>query len=242
MLKFINRIGLELEGGWVEVPDTTDEIHEDVSVRNGHDGFPILKKGEKACLHWGEIASKPVTFQGAMTFLDANFPDDTNGSCGFHIHISVKRTIDYARLMKRDFYTQFLAEVDKWAKEERLLKTDPFWERLAGKNRFAKKVFRPAAQMAVTEKVGAGAGLLGTETRRTLLNYCWSMHKTLECRLFPAWTDKARCKSAVKFFVEFVEGYLTEKAKRKMKLAKTYIVLKERDMRRRGQVMNGEEF
>ncbi len=235
-LKFISKIGVELEGGWLVPPDTDYEIHEDISVKNGFEGFPFFKKGKENCQHWGEIASKPLRISGVMSFLDANFPDDTNESCGFHIHISVKRTIDYARLMKRDFFNAFLEATRAWGKDEGIPLTDPFWARLEGKNRFAKKIFRPEAQIAVTGKTGAEAGEFGTDTRRTLLNYCWSMHRTLECRLFPGWKDKALCKKAVDFFVTFVEGYLEEKSKRKMKLLKTYFILKERDMGKNKQV------
>jgi len=222
-LKFINRVGVELEGGWVDKPP--ENIHEDISVKNNTDGFPALvdKKGKK-CQHWGETASPPLSLAAALRYIKDNYPDGSNDSCGFHVHISVRRPIDYARLMKRGFWTEFLAAVREWGEKQKLPLTHQFWSRLDGENRFARKLFRPLSQIGITEKDGRGSGPQGRETRRTLLNYCWAMHKTLECRLFPAWETPELAQSATSFFVNFVEVYLAEKSKRKARLKNSYNV------------------
>ncbi|MGH9800518.1 MAG: hypothetical protein ACRD82_09155, partial [Blastocatellia bacterium] len=172
--------------------------------------------------HWGEIASKPFSTLGEVeAFLKVYHPVAVNKSCGFHVHISVKKVINYTKLMSRNFFASFLSAATEWGKEVKLPESHPFWDRVKGGSRFAKKEFRPIAQLGILEKDGGRSGWMGRDTRRTLLNYCWAMHGTLECRLFPGWASADEAFGAAEFFTNFVDDYLKRK-RRKMHLSTYY--------------------
>ena len=97
----------------------------------------------------------------------------------------------------------------KWGKEMKFPAKHLFWERLEGKNRFCFKAFRPDEQVNLkTKEDGNRRNLEGQELRRSQLNFCYAMHGTLECRLFPGFATVKECQSAVEAFINCVESYL----------------------------------
>lgn len=198
--KRIAFLGLELEGGW-------DRLFRDCAPQ--HDGsvrHPISRKTGVATEHLGEIPSPKLKPEEAEKWLRDHFPDGTNDSCGFHIHMSFKKNLDYGRLMSRKFFNLFLKEAKTWGEKEGIPKGDPFWHRLTGNNQYCRKVFVPHKQIHQTRK--------GND-RYTMFNYCFGLHQTVECRLAPMFSDVERAVSWVKFLVETVEGFLASQPKEK---------------------------
>ncbi len=189
-LKYIHKIGLELEGGWDK---RRDDLTEDGSVH---------KQDFSNSVCTGELVSKPFdSLEECLEFLKENWPSETTNRCGFHIHLSYHSINSYNQLMSNDFYAQFLKDMEKWGKNYPCT-NEQFWDRLNNKNTFCKKQFIPEKQIVMKQKKNSDP------TRYTHLNFCYGIHKTLECRLFPTFISSKTACSALEAFVDCVENYL----------------------------------
>lgn len=184
-MRYISKIGIEMEGGWNYSPST--EIYGDGSV-SGLDG------------KLGEICSAPLhSLAVVMRWVEKNYPSSVNSSCGLHVHISLKSNLSYSRLMSLEFYNFFLSRVETWGKEREILSTLPFWSRLKGANSYCRKTFAPDNQANKTSK---------DPWRYTHLNYCFALHSTIECRVFPMFKNKSLAVEAIELFCSCVEDFL----------------------------------
>lgn len=187
-LKYIDRIGVELEGGWNS--NINRKIYADGSVR-------------VVAPYRGEVASPPSTLEEIAKYIKNNTPDVVDDSCGLHIHMSFKNnSSSFLTLMEKDFYIFFKNQMREWGILQNLKPTHQFWHRLAGENRFCKDAFQPEKQVHMKGK---------GDHRYTQLNYCYAMHGTIECRLFPGFTDPDIIISAVHALVKCYEDYLESK-------------------------------
>lgn len=185
-MKRIAAIGVEIEGGW----------DRDISANIYYDGSVEVDSDRKS----GEICSPPLRqLRQAESWIAANYPDHTNSTCGLHVHISLKKNLDYSKLMSEEFYAYFLEGIKFWAEAEEIIPSSPFWSRLAGANSYCKKIFCPDAQIVRTDK---------SSVRYAHLNYCFALHGTLECRLFPAWKNAKIAVSCLRAYIHIVEFWL----------------------------------
>jgi hypothetical protein len=187
--KRLDLVGVELEGGWEKAP--AHEMVTDVSVH-------------VRANYVGEVASAPMPAEDVLDWMVRRdiYPDVGDPTCGLHVHVSVLDNTDYARMMEDDFYTDFIAAMSKWGKEKRVPKTDEFWPRLYGENRFCRAEFRPMNQYRDGRK---------TEGRRTHLNYgALAAHGTMECRMLPMFRSPRIARSAVKAYLIFVDDWLVK--------------------------------
>lgn len=214
----IKAVGLELEGGWGEKVFSEPYI-EEVSL-------PMPESYQQGKHHWGEIISAPLPPQEAISWLEEHYPTcvpspqaegtEQEKSAGFHIHLSFRNNRDYALLMSRKFYNQWLEDMEAWGEKVKADKL--FFRRLEGRNRFARRAFKPREQVGLkTKDSGPNAA------RRTLLNYCHSLHGTIESRLFPMFPEKTKGVSALKATLDSFQNYLksareteTEAVKRRL--------------------------
>lgn len=184
----INKVGVELEGGWNQIPD---------GCHLQHDGSVSVAD----IAHVGEIVSQPMNLEEILSWMNLCYPQKTNATCGLHVHVSVKNTLHYSRLMDREFHQYFFKKMKEWGERIRVNKASAFWKRLAGNNSFARRTnIDPDAQASVRGKDGV---------RYRLLNFCWRLHGTMEMRLLPAFQKKELAMSAVKEEVILVEKYLS---------------------------------
>lgn len=206
-MEFISKVGIELEGGWSELFPEEDptEIYADHSVRVG--GFK----------HTGEVASPPLELEEALKWADVHYPSGSDASCGMHIHISTKRDEDYAKLCQTPhFFMKFLRWGDEFIKalpKENKVETRLFYSRLSGENRFCALKFIPSQQLPL--RVKGGGNNVETNPRYAMLNFCKNIHNTMENRAFPIFPNKEVGLSAIKGYVEMVEGFLMEKKEMK---------------------------
>lgn len=182
-LKYIDKIGVEMEGAWDEKPE---KLYEDVSV---------TCRGN----YHGETCSPPSVYHDLEKYIKNNCPDYVDPSCGLHVHISFKSVNDYLRLTDKAFHDFFKQEMKKFGESMGYKATHRFFNRLSGKNKFCNDEFRPDDQIYLKTKADA---------RRTHLNYCYSLHGTIECRLFPSYNNPTEVMEAVKAFISCVEKYL----------------------------------
>ncbi len=192
-LKFIDKIGIELEGGWDTV---INGIYSDLSVKVN---APVK----------GEICSPPLSLEEIKEWLRTRVPKYIDQTCGVHVHVSFKNKVsNFLTLMDPKFYEFFKAKMAKWAAEDvKLRATHEFWKRFRGENRFCRDVFQPEKQISISHK--GVLDLEGHDYRYTQLNYCFSMHGTIECRLLPGFTDYDTTVSAIEALINCYEAYLT---------------------------------
>jgi len=179
--KFINKVGIEMEGGWRTKPRSWKR---DGSVSAGSNS--------------GEIASRPLaTPTTVKAWIKRYKPDHSNATCGLHVHISLKDSSLYTKLTESSFNEFFKSELDKWGKAN-CPDNDIFWNRLEGKNTYCKRSFAPGLQ------------LMGLEDRYTQINFCARrLHGTVEFRVLPMFDNLEIIQSAVLKIAEIVEDYLT---------------------------------
>lgn len=191
---YIKRIGLELEGGWRTRPGW--ELRRDGSVEVRAD-------------YVGELSSPPYSnLANAEMWMRRYYPHIVNTSCGFHIHVSLEPGL-YSRLMCREFYEAFVKAYHDWGTTtfDGQRSTDNavrFFQRLEGQNRYCATRFQPDIQTQVTSRQNPTVW----ESRYALLNFCWSLHGTLESRLLPMFNNVELSVSAMRVFTNLINSWL----------------------------------
>lgn len=187
---FIDKIGVELEGGWNKIPPDVNEI--------GHDGSVMV-----IAKHVGEIASPPGKPKEILSWVLRNHPTAVNQTCGMHVHVSFRRILDYSRLADRDTSRKFLIRrLRQWGNKNKfgtVRPEHPFWDRLKGENRYCKAGWNPEEQISADSRV---------EERYQQMNFCWGLHRTMEVRVLPAFKIPEVSVDAIKCVLKAVEDYL----------------------------------
>lgn len=206
-LKWVRRVGLEVEGGW-EHPCKDKAIIADVSVKPLTDAERVDPRWR----HYGELNTPGpppghpekggIPYEEVEKWLRDHHPDAMNVSCGFHVHVSVRDNDAYVATASRRFFDYFITRVTEWGKKQRFSAEHEFWQRLNGtsvNSRFCRKRFAPQDQLFKRKK---------EDDRRTMINWPWRMHKTIECRLFPSFAKVEQNIAAAKEWVSIVEDFL----------------------------------
>ena len=189
--QFIDKVGVEIEGGWASWNHIDYNLSSDMSIKAA-----AFTPEVKAL---GELISQPFsTMDELFVFMDKFWPIEGPECCGFHVHFSLKNINSYITCMDKKFYDEFIAKIIQWGNEYPC-KNKLFWGRLENKNRFTRNVFNADKQVFLKQK---------QEDRYSHLNFCYSLHKTIECRLFPTFSEPETAKSAVIALLTHVEDYL----------------------------------
>jgi hypothetical protein len=236
----IFRVGIELEGGW-RYPMREDQIlHQDASVHApmgaGEDTKDPLYAIYEECV--GELVSPPMRKKEVGPWLEKNHPPgwyslcrcDRRCSVGLHVHVSLKADADYARLMNPAFFRFFLSRAYDFANRfQNQQKLYGFLSsRLRGENRFCLSTLDTQRQIGLLDKPQSGPR---RDVRRTILNYPYGMHKTIECRVFPMFPSWGMAKEAVFLFIHSVEDFLKDAPPFKVK--RFLVRLRNKDLGRR---------
>lgn len=193
------QIGVELEGSWNRGrASVAGDIRGAKAVSD-----PSVKIGIGDP---GEIITRPHNdVESVCADVMALYPDHVHVSCGLHVHVSFT-PLDGSIIASRNFYDYFKAQWEEWGKQEKLPKTHEFWHRLAGLNKNARDEFKPEEQLRGD---GRGAGGKGGSARYTILNfYAWEIHRTVECRLLPMFSDREVACRAIKHLAWIYSSYL----------------------------------
>jgi hypothetical protein len=171
MTKFINKMGVEIEGAWYN--GQPYGLKSDSSVRARAD-------------YHGESVSDPIgSFRELTKFITDNYPEEKDESCGLHVHFSFNSLGYYSMLMDKGFMPYFSKFMKEWG-ETNAIRDTHFWERLNDRNRFCRREVNPDQQVIHRDR---------GYSRYTQWNYAWGVHKTAECRVLPVF---ASVKNAVK--------------------------------------------
>jgi len=209
---YIDKIGLEVEGGWIcqdgyrggNLAANGQAIVFDRSVRFRRRARNMEEVALDDTFVAGEINSPAYsTFNEIGQFLNLYWPDQTNASCGFHVHASFKSELFYNALMHNDFYTLFKGELSRI--EQKLKLGAITKRRIAGKNRFCKDEWNPERQKRAEEKYHP--------YRYAMINFCWNVHRTVEVRVFSAHIQMEKSFHLVKWWVDIINRFLETQIK-----------------------------
>lgn len=205
---FIDKIGLELEGGWPGEPGVRPFKKEKIIIDRSIDGTTMANDGPMQSCHVGEIVSEPMQLDAWEKWLREYWPREANNTCGYHIHISLKKSLYYMLLTRKQFLFELIDDIMEKAKKLELGENHYLYQRLSGRNPFCAFNFDPSTQIGVVEK------RIGMRTRYGVLNYCHGLHKTLEFRGYPTFDDKSVAVEFTHVFLACVEAYLRDVTKR----------------------------
>lgn len=211
-MRNINRVGVEIEGLWHLKPRTN--THGDGSVKwlcHEHRSNDCeCAKGDS----WiGEIVSTPYRrISDLKKWMYKYYPDfrtysefsrkweNTNTTCGLHVHISLNSMSDYSRLTNKPYWDYILNGLKRWGEKNKITSRQ-FWNRLEGSD-YCHKRFNPDCQLFYTRKDDAD--------RYCQLNYCYHTNgrNTLELRVLPAFKRKDIAYKAVIEFLRLTDNYI----------------------------------
>ena len=221
-VKYINLVGIELEGAWEKYNQAGECIRNqapqnlkgDSSVEtrlrynqdfcyddNNCNGPSCSDRCDKRHGWIGEIASHAIVPQPHVLgqWITRNYPDKVDSSCGLHIHASFINNNDYAKLVTEKFGDFLNAELKKFGKKYNLSRYHRLWTRLDGEY-YCEKSFIGEAQIS---------GL--TEHRYTQVNYyAYHQHGTVEIRTLPAFRDCYIAIAAIYTVIRSIEKFLTQ--------------------------------
>lgn len=209
----IARMGVELEGGWLTLPEGCKEPEADTSVFK--DPITRLQKiptGFKV----GELALGPMQPAFMRRAVTKYYPHKVDHTCGLHVHMGFETLYQYSLLADSPAYQETVIEyLSRWGKEEGLGERHPLWARLKGDSVYCQKKFWPQAQMEQTRK-DHDKERYGH--RYTMIHYCWGRYQTVECRLLPMMDTSVQAVRVVKRLLDITNAYLLTVDKGKVKL------------------------
>lgn len=198
----IFRVGIELEGAWKTRPPGPGGIIRDGSL----DGL-ANDYGDRYLI--GELPSPPLGLTKAEAnyteWMKLNYPAKVNHTCGMHVHLRPRTSFGYQRLMDMRYPATIIQAMKAWAKDAKLAKGHPVWERLAGNSPYCQFQFFPNEQSLTREK---DYNRERQGHRYTVVNYCWSRHGTVECRLLPMMDTMDQATEVIKYLLDVTNAYL----------------------------------
>lgn len=222
----IEKIGIELEGGWSCMPvnecDRRNWLydsynwHDDSSVETDYSGaecgecdYCCNDEGD-SCYNTdggvnGEIVSYPMPIGDRWRdWVYRYYPEDMNSSCGGHFHVSFDNIQAFELLCTREFFDHFISELKRWGKRANI-RNQNFWDRLADENSMCNIDYRAEQQLYIRNDNYPTC-------RYSALNYQYHKHGTLEIRILPIFIDsKVYCK-AVEVSMGIIQKYLDKMA------------------------------
>lgn len=235
----IVKIGIELEGGWYEMPENEHERldplhsytwHHDSSVEGLDMGScgdcDYCNNGDESeCSdgngHAGEIVSHPMYIDDVHPDTSETellwhlwtkrfYPEEHNSECGGHFHVSFDNIQAFEFLCTVEFFEHFQRELYRWGVRANIKNRD-FWSRLRGDNGMCKTTFRGIEQLyTVNDNY--------PDCRYSILNFQYNKHGTLEFRILPMFDDPKIYIKAVQVCMDITQKYLDKMANQPIRI------------------------
>lgn len=168
-------VGVELEGGWKQLPPGIQALERDGSVFN--DRMPAGAK------YIGELPLGPMMPSAVAEMVRTHYPQLMNSTCGMHVHMSFDSLWYYQALMVPEYQESVLHYLTKWAEDKKFKPEHNIWPRLRSESRFCQKKFWPDAQASKKQK---GHDQTSHGHRYTHVHYCGRPGmNTIEIRTLP---------------------------------------------------------
>lgn len=172
-------------------------------------------------LHTGEIPSPPLELTAYPAWMKAFYPHHVNETCGLHVHLSFENAKLYQLLMTPSYPATIVRYVNSWATRENLPPEHCIWGRIKGKSEYCQHMFYADLQARRTEK---DHDRQRHGNRYTVINYCYGIHNTAECRILPMMATCDLGISAVKNVIDVTNAFLVASAKREERISSKYEV------------------
>jgi hypothetical protein len=178
--RFLDRIGLELEGNWNNVPD---------GFKLYHDGSVSRRLNYAGELHVITYARKI-----RWDMVERAWPEESDGSCGLHVHLSFRGDKTYSRFVCREFVEWIRQELIRFGRKTNV-ENEEFWHRLDGRNGYCIPEYYGDVQ------------LVGNGNRYTQINFAHSKHETIEVRVLPMFKTLKEAKPVVEHVLKCFEVF-----------------------------------
>jgi hypothetical protein len=185
----IDRVGVELEGGWNDAQDF--EIFGDGSVN-----VTANYVGEAHTYPRPYSLNDESTIDAFNRQFENMYPDRVDNTCGMHVHVSFKSIGAYNAFVCNEFADWVIAGLKAWGANTT---SSNLKRRLAGENSFAETTYD--AQTALRQCLTRNKH---DAPRYTAVNYCYNTHGTMEVRVLPMFKDKAVGQAAVKALIHLI--------------------------------------
>lgn len=208
-------IGVELEGGWQDVPKG---LRREDFVRDGSlDGLSRKHPGAMVM----ELPSPPLELDPMVAWMRTCYPQLMDESCGMHVHFSFKTSLAYSKIVREEYPGTIIKYMSEWAKREGINSSSPIWGRLAGTSPYCQHLFFGDAQLRNTRK---DHDRQRVGHRYTVVNYCWGRQPTAECRLLPMFEDVEVAIRAMKELFDITNKFLAATARKERKRYAGFVV------------------
>jgi hypothetical protein len=187
-------VGIEIEGRFLACSQVMRDV-EEYGARHTGDGS--IRYGENPNCEPMEIQTKPGTLAEALRQLARWYPDESDTSCGMHVHVSFQDHADISLLTHPEFMKYFTARWEAWGARMGLSEHSNFFKRLRGDNDFCE----PNSESDLRNPWRA-------DRYRQLNFLAWDEHKTVECRLLPMFQNARYGLAAVTELLSIYEDWL----------------------------------
>lgn len=193
--KVYDKVGIEIEGRFIDrrrvIRRMTDaggpEGYSDSSVHSSPDDNSSAEP-------W-EFQTIPGSLRKACQQLVDFYPDETDASCGMHVHVSFD-AVEITMLNSPAFFAYFKRRWEEWGARMCLARESQFFRRLRGSNRFCL----PAGDREYR---------ISSMDRYSQLNFSsFGEHGTVECRMLPMFKRSSLGVAAVQELLDIYETYL----------------------------------
>jgi hypothetical protein len=189
----VNKVGVEIEGAWIApFPNLgSREVRwmEDGSVFDHGRVLPPGLAALRGSSFIGEAPSPALDPISVPAWIRRCYPRFFDHTCGLHVHMSFRDSKHYEILASNPSYQDtLLHHITEWAKAQETAVPGTFppehhiWGRLAGDNEYCQVKWWPEQQTHKSRKVYERDK---PGHRYTAINFCYSQHKTVECRVLP---------------------------------------------------------
>lgn len=173
----VARIGVELEGGWKELPPGVNLDADGSVFRGNYDLLAQYPARDKS----GELPIGPIQPAALASYMTKYYPHKVDHTCGMHVHLSFKHLLHYQWLQVPEYQETLIKYLTNWAKAGNFPPKHHIWGRLSGNNQFCLKAFWPDMQISKKSKE---FGRDGEGHRYTMVHYCGRLN-TIEVRVLP---------------------------------------------------------
>ena len=209
----VKYFGYEIEGAFnYEDFADRDDDGDYVSEYYRHDGSVCV--GADDCDD-GEIASPKFRIDRRLQFrqfVGCHLPDETNRSCGIHVHASFNNALAYQKCCDVEFYVQFRKAV--WRFMHNGLFSEKTVREFEGRfdgsgSSYCRDGFNPDSSINTGYRNFETSVTNLDSGRYNCINFeAYRKFGTIECRMFPSSTDKDEIIAMVEFWIEFCNSYL----------------------------------
>lgn len=191
--KFYDMVGVELEGRYLDLRAAKNTA---TSLGATYSGDGSIQESPDSNASAYEFKTRPGTVRDACNQIIALYPDETDKSCGMHVHVSfVNPNYALSVLNTEAFFAYFQRRWTDWGNKMGLDQSSQFFRRLRGENDYCM--------------INEYSSVMCDGERYQQLNFnAWGGHRTLECRLLPMFRRSSLAVAAVQELLSIYQDYL----------------------------------